>query len=315
MQDKLGDFEEQHSKLNVCIAQLSGELGSLTGRAQRLEQNTKEKEWKFADMMQELDVELGTLCEERDAWQRRIKGFATAANETDEELADLDELASRGVQERRKLQSECLSLQQECEDARVELQETRDLLAKSGNTVEKMMRQKLDLEWELQEQTSKHKVLRTMLQHAGHELAHEADEAYRQRETLVAASRIEIDRERATAESFRAAAINNQREVTAMTNERVRLEREAAAHEKEMQRLEVLRRQFEEEALQENRREGSTKEVLDTCRKRHADLSEQLLKLEMECRDGVNLVADMHEEQTKHLLGKAQRQAQKVLAA
>jgi len=315
MVKKVEDFEDQQSRFNVTIAHLSGEAGSLGARAHRLEQQTEEQEWEFADMKAKMEVEIGTICEERDAWQRRVDGFAAAAEETNQELTELDELATRGVKERRQLQSECLSLQQECEDARVELQETRDLLRQSGSTVERMVRQKLDLEWELQDQTTKHKVLRTMLTHAGHELAHEADDASRQREMLVAASRIELDRERATAESYRVAAIANQREVTAMMTERVRLEREATAQRKEIERLEALRKEFEEEVLQEHYREGKTKEIRDRAAQHQKELAQQLQKLELQSHYGNNIVADSQEDQAKTLLSKAQKQAQDMLAA
>lgn len=227
---------------------------------------------------------------------------------------ELDELATRGVQERRQLQSECLSLQQECEDARVELQETRDILRQTGGTVERMVRQRLDLEWELQDQTTKHKVLRTVLQAAGHELAHEADEAYRQRETLIAASKLEIEKERAHAESFRASAVSDQRELAAVENERHRLERESAVNTKELQRLEGIKRTFEEETLQEHHRQGVNSEVLDTARRRRDDLSEHLEKLRLLSQSNVSKVAEMQGERTKLLLGKAQRQAARVLA-
>jgi len=315
LRNRVENFDNEDTRNKVSIAQLSGELGSLQMRAQRLEQKNAEEERAFAAFKEKLEVEISTLREERDAWRRRMKGFAEAAAETETELGELDELASQGVQERRQLQAECLSLQQECEDARVELQETRDILRQTGGTVERMVRQKLDLEWELQEQTTKHKVLRSMLEQAGHALTHEADEAHRQRETLAQASKSEIEKEQAHAESFRSQTISDQQELTAIQSEQKRLERERAVHAKELQRVEILKKTFEEEALQEHHTQGGANEVLQMARRRRDELSQQLRKLETESRDNVNKMAEMQGERTKLLLGKAQQQAAKVLGA
>lgn len=312
---KVTSFDEEDRQSKVGIAQLSGELGSLTLQAERLERLTDDADRDFAASQENLVIEIATLREERDAWLRRMKGFQSAAAETEKELEELDELATDGVQKRRQLQSECLSLQQECEDARVELQETRNLLGQSGSTVERMVRQKLDLEWELQEQVTKQKVLHTVLEQAGYKLADEADEQYRQRESLVAASRQEVDKIRGQAESFRVSAVADHREVELVNYERARLEREAAASVKELQRLERLRQSFEEDTLQEHHQTGVNSEVLQTARRQRESLSHQLGSLEDQSRDNVAMVAEMHGERTKLLLGKAQRQAAKVLAA
>jgi len=245
----MGEFSEEASTYNVTVAQLSGQLGSLQKRATGLEQDAEKNDRDFAAEKSQMEVQIGSLRAERDAWQRRLRDFEDAEREAEKELAELDELASKGVEERRQLQAECLSLQQECEDAKLELQETQDLLKHTGYTVERMVRQKLDLEWELQEQTTKHKVLQSVLLQAGHTLAQEAEEATRQRESLLAAGRAEIDKERARSESFRIATVAAQREIDVVHSERARLEREAAAHAKELQRLEQLKRDFEERRL------------------------------------------------------------------
>lgn len=315
MRNKVADIDDQTTKHQVNIAKLSGDLGSHSVRANQLEKLTEEHERSFAASEQELEVEIGALREERDAWQRRMKSFASAAAEAETELGELDELVTRGVQERRQLQAECLSLQQECEDARVELQETRDILRQAGSTVERMVRQKLELEWELQEQTTKHKVLRTVLEQSGHHLAHESEEAHRQRETLIAAGRCEIEKECALAESFRCSAVADQRELTAVNNERVRLEREATVQDKEVQRLEGMRLLFEEETLQEHHLQGVTNEVLESGHRRRDMIAAQLEKLETQGRDHMAQVADVQEERAKLLFANAQRQAVKVLAA
>jgi hypothetical protein len=312
---KVDEFESEDRRNQASIGSLSGELGKITMRTRQLIQQADDDDRETAIIKETIEVEVGNLREERAAWQRRIKSFVAASAEAENELAELDELASVGVQERRQLQAECLSLQQECEDARVELQETRDLLRQTGGAVERMVKQKIGLEWELQEQTTKHKVLRTMLVQAGHEVANEAEEAYRQREALVAASHREIEKEAAQAESFRSNAVTDQRELSMVNREQTRFEQEIAVHTKELERIEALRRNFEEEALVEHHSEGATKEVLQQSRKRFNDLKQELDKLESQSRENVAKVADMQGERTKLLLGKAQREATKLLSA
>lgn len=313
MRTKVDDFEQQDRTCKVRIASLASQLGNLDQQASQQERQADEQENAFFSRMQELNIAVASLREERAAWQHRIRQFETETVAREKELTDLEEQVTLGVQDRRQMQSECLSLQHECEDARVELQETRDLLRATGNTVERMVRQKLDLEWELQEQSQKHNILRNVLLQEGNKLAHEAEETRRQREEMIASSHKEIEQQRSAAESFRCSAVADQREVAALTSECARLERETATQAAELQRLEGCRRAFEEETSQEHHREGVTREMLERAKAKREEYGRQLAVLEGQAKVDTAEVVDLQEQRAKLLLGRAQRQAARVL--
>ncbi|OLQ00771.1 hypothetical protein AK812_SmicGene16528 [Symbiodinium microadriaticum] len=113
-----------------------------------------------------LEGAISRLSRHRDAWRELCVELRRKVGQEEHELKELSERHERGVNERRRLQAECLSLQQECEDAQADLQDLRSLLQEDTETLEKMAERRLTLEWTLEEHSKRQVHLQTALKNS-----------------------------------------------------------------------------------------------------------------------------------------------------
>jgi len=311
IRDHVGSLEAERAR----VASLSSRLSELVRQQVDADAAWREDEARWAVVRRGLDLETVGLREEGARWRRRNEWLEESASQSEHEVVELEEEVASGVQERRKLQAECISLQQECEDARRELQETHDLLREGGAAVERMVRQKVELEAALQEQQQRHAVLRRVLQQAGHELEGEAGAERRRCEELKRTGRLEIEWQRAEAERYKCTAVAHRNEALALNIERARLEREIPEREAEVAMLAQRAAEVQQGELGERQLERMAKELLSQSRDGRRPLIHQLacVKGQKDLAAAEAEAVNLQEQQARLLFGQACRQAAEVL--
>lgn len=313
LQGSISLSEESTAAADARRAMFAGLAGLCEQRAETLTRHEADEELRWETARAKCERETAALREEFTSLQRHTAQLKQAAVHVSQETRDFDEGLTRGVQERRDLQAQCLGLQQECENARVELQGVRDALTESGKTIERMAKRKLEAEWQLQQRAQRGEAVRRMDSEVRRGLCSDAVAERSRRQQLVGVAELEADQHRAAADRHKHVAVEHQREAHTLGRETALLEGEAQELAGEAARLEEEIQDVERDAVEEQRLEAAALKLLRAGHARREALERQLARLHGANDRVAAAGADLQEMHARELFSRAKREAQRVL--
>ncbi|CAE7828826.1 unnamed protein product [Symbiodinium sp. CCMP2592] len=308
-------LEDQVAAMRERVDELEAEC--LRHEKAKQEAAAKEAEAQEAWLSEQrpsLEGAISRLTRHRDAWRELCVELRRKVGQEEHELKELSERHERGVNERRRLQAECLSLQQECEDAQADLQDLRSLLQEDTQSLEKMAARRLTLEWTLEEHSKRQVHLQTALKNSISTLQNGTAKERALRELHGNAANEHCVAHRELAEGHRSEVLRLEDaagEAEASCAELLELVASGAA---EAQRLEEEVAQLEREKTLEEQQDASIRRTLEAVRAKKDALARRSLELHGLCKDIAAESMKLQEEHARLMLGRARRKALETLA-
>eukprot|EP00931_Biecheleriopsis_adriatica_P069198 TRINITY_DN43072_c0_g1_i1.p1 TRINITY_DN43072_c0_g1~~TRINITY_DN43072_c0_g1_i1.p1 ORF type:complete len:437 (-),score=123.07 TRINITY_DN43072_c0_g1_i1:52-1362(-) len=296
------------------ILSLEDELAQVEAR--RREASAKEDAERALWVQEErpsLEAAVSRLKVHRDAWCKLCAELRKKVNKHEQELRELEEGNERGVLERRRLQGECLSLQQECEDARLELQGVQELLREGNFAVERMARQRLELEWEMEEGVKRQKMLQSVFEFSKHASHAEASREQQRSQEVAHSSYSHLQRHRSEAALHRSAAAGLQQQAVSTQLQCEELEKAVGRAAEEAASIERSVIAADREAEEEQQKEEAARQLLQQAQRQRQALEQHLADLAGKCKGIAAESLHLQEEHARLMLGRARRKAVQAL--
>lgn len=264
---------------------------------------------QWAEGYEELGADVAALREETAAWRQHCDRLQTSVAQQEQERRDLEAEGVEGVYERRQLQAECLSLQQEAEDARLALHEARGLERGAGSSLERMAVQKLELERTMYERSQRAAILHGAMRQAGENLRSEAEAERRRQKEAAANCQRQVDILRAEAAGQRRAAAELQRESSVLEAEVAPMEQSFAARDGDVSAFQDQLNKVRAEVAGEQRLEDAARALLLSAHARREQLERRLSELRGEGALVSSQTLALQEEHARLVLRAARCQA------
>ncbi|CAE8619682.1 unnamed protein product [Polarella glacialis] len=308
--ERVQDAERLVKAAELRLQKLESDLHEVESRVRTaaVQEDQAQARWT-SEEQPALESEGGHLNKVRHAWRQRLTEQRRRVAAMEHELNELEEDGLRGLKERRRMQGECLSLQQECEDAKVDLQGVQELLTGGSAAVKRMVKQRLDLEWEMETSVQQQAMLHRASQQSMHASVTEADTDKRKVQEATLSAQHLLQRHRVEAERHRGAAASLQHEAAATGRECRELEKAVEAASVEAARAGQSVEDADREAHDDRLREAAAREMLEQSRARRMALERHCAELQGLCQSIAQESLELQDEHARLLMGRARRKA------
>eukprot|EP00933_Yihiella_yeosuensis_P078554 TRINITY_DN9011_c1_g1_i2.p1 TRINITY_DN9011_c1_g1~~TRINITY_DN9011_c1_g1_i2.p1 ORF type:complete len:444 (-),score=136.08 TRINITY_DN9011_c1_g1_i2:207-1538(-) len=303
LQNSLEASNQRNAALEIEIVQAGDRYTQAANKEAKAE-----AEW-VKEGLPSMQESAEILSKKRDGWQKQCADLRSKVGKQEKELEALDQETLQGMRERQRIQVECLSLQQECEDARVDLQGAQEFLLEGRASVERMAKRRLELEWEMEKGVQKQADFQQLLQRARQAVYDEVGVEKRQLDDKLQYGQEEMDRQAAQAARHKANAAALQREAAAAGQQCHDLEQAVAAAVAEAESIGSKVEEAKSATEVEKQLEAHAREKLEKTKAKRQALQQRLAELKGLQQNIEAESVGLQEQHARLVMGRARRKA------